>query len=312
MHPDYARLAQQSSDAIFRWMFSTGLVYANPGFGQITGKRLEDLAGDPNALRCLLDPTVHPEFDSVVERLRGGRAASETLVVRLAGDNVGRGWIELSLVPVVDERGQVVGIDGVGRDVSQHLAVADQLSRRTLEQATLLQVQRELLAQLDLEPTLNKIVERAQRLLHATTCTIFLLEADGLMLRPLASAGEFTEELMRQRPRLGEGLTGWVVEHGLPQKVDRTSRDARPVQVSNTPIDDESLLGAQLEIRGQVAGALLLSGEPEQYTENDLDFLVALAQVASLAIANSQTFDQVQHQATIDELTKAFNRRFLT
>src|SRR3990172_4959700 len=109
MHPDYARLAQQSSDAIFRWMFSTGLVYANPGFGQITGKRL-----------------------------RGGRAASETLVVRLAGDNVGRGWIELSLVPVVDERGQVVGIDGVGRDVSQHLAVADQLTRPTIEQATLL------------------------------------------------------------------------------------------------------------------------------------------------------------------------------
>src|SRR3990172_13156473 len=136
MQPDYARLAQQSSDAIFRWMFSTGLTYANAGFVQITGRRLEAMTGDPDALRCLFDPTVHPEFDSVVERLRGGEAASENLVVRLAGDNGGRGWIELALVPVLDGRGQVGGLDGVGRDVSQHLAVADQLSRRTMEQAT--------------------------------------------------------------------------------------------------------------------------------------------------------------------------------
>jgi len=311
MQPDYRRLAESSADAVFRWLFESGLSYTNPGFARMTGVAAGGPA-EPGPIRSLIEPLARAEFDGVVERLRHGAATQETMVAQLLRRDGGPVWVEFLLVPVEDGRGEVIGIDGVGRDVSQHLAVADQLSRRTLEQATLLQVQRELLAQLDLEPTLNKIVERAQRLLHATTCTIFLLEADGLMLRPLASAGEFAEELMTQRPRLGEGLTGWVVEHGLPQKVDRTSRDARPAQVSNTPVADESLLCAPLEIRGQVAGALLLSGEPEQYTENDLDFLVALAQVASLAIANSQTFDLVQHQATIDELTKAFNRRFLT
>ncbi len=310
MQPDYRRLSENTADAVFRWLFESGLSYFNPGFEHMTGVAAKD-AADPGLFRSLIDPQAWAELDGVVDRLRHG-AAKETMVaqlVRLDGDPM---WVEFLLVPVEDGRGEVIGIDGVGRDVSQHLVVADQLSRRTLEQATLLQVQRELLAQLDLEPTLNKIVERAQRLLHATTCTVFLLEADGLTLRPLASAGEFAKELMAQRPRLGEGLTGWVVEHGLPQKVDRTDLDPRPVQVSETPEDDESLLCAPLEIRGQVAGALLLSGEPDQYTENDLDFLVALAQVASLAIANSQTFDQVQYQATVDELTKAFNRRFLT
>ncbi len=310
MQPDYRRLAESSADAVFRWLFASGLSYANPSFERMTGIAA-DGAMNPELLRRLIVPLAQAEFDGVVERLRHG-AAKETMVAQLAQRDGGQVWVEFLLVPVEDGRGEVIGFDGVGRDVSQHLAVADQLSRRTLEQATLLQVQRELLAQLDLEPTLNKIVERAQRLLHATTCTVFLLEADGLTLRPLASAGEFASQLMTQRPQLGEGLTGWVVEHGLPQKVDRTGRDSRPAQVSDTPVEDESLLCAPLEIRGQVAGALLLSGEPEQYTENDLDFLVALAQVASLAIANSQTFDQVQHQATIDELTKAFNRRFLT
>jgi diguanylate cyclase (GGDEF)-like protein/PAS domain S-box-containing protein len=312
MEPDYSRLAQQSTDAFFRWLFSIGLTYANPGFVQITGKRLEDLAGDPDALRSLFDAAAHSDFDSVVERLRHGDAASETLVAQLVAGDGGRGWVELSLVPVVDARGTVVGIDGVGRDVSQHLAVADQLSRRTMEQATLLRVQRDLLAQLDLKPTLDKIVESAQRLLHATTCTIFQLEADGVSLMPLASAGEYAAELMTQRPRVGQGFTGWVVEHGTPQRIDHSNLDPRPVLVPDTPNEDESLLCVPLEIGGQVSGALLLSGQPGQYGDHDLDFLVALAQVASLAIANSQTFDRVQRQATLDNLTGAFNRHFLT
>jgi diguanylate cyclase (GGDEF)-like protein/PAS domain S-box-containing protein len=312
MQPDYAQLALHSSDAIFRWMFASGLTYANPGFAQVTGKGLADLSGDPQALRCLIDPGAYAEFDSVVERLARGEAASETLVVQLAGDHGGRSWIELSLVPVVDEGGQVVGIDGVGRDVSQHLSVADQLSRRTMEQATLLRVQREMLAQLDLKPTLDKIVQSAQQLLHATTCTIFQLQADGVSLIPLASAGEFAAELMTQRPRVGEGFTGWVVEHGIPQRIDHSGSDRRPTHVPETPDDDESLLCVPLEIGGQVSGALLLSGQPGQYGDHDLDFLVALAQVASLAIANSQTYDRVQRQATLDNLTGAFNRHFLT
>jgi diguanylate cyclase (GGDEF)-like protein/PAS domain S-box-containing protein len=311
MQPDYGRLARQSPDAYFRWIFASGLTYASPGFSEITGKALEDLGADPDPLRRILDPSAHSELDSLVERLRRGESQGETLVARLP-DNGRDNWVELSFVPVLGDDGHVIGVDGVGRDVSQHLAVADQLSRRTLEQATLLRVQRDLLAQLDFKPTLDKIVGSAQRLLHATTCTIFQLQADGVSLLPLASAGEYADELMKQHPRVGEGFTGWVVEHGLPQRIDHSARDPRPAHVADTPDEDESLLCVPLEIGGQVTGALLLSGQPGQYDDSDLDFLVALAQVASLAIANSQTFDRVQRQATLDNLTGAFNRHFLT
>ena len=311
MQPDFSRLAYKSPDAFFRWLFSQGLTYASPGFVEVTGKGLSDLAGQPDPLRRLFEASAHAEIDGVIQRLRSGESDSETLVARLA-DGGKDSWMELTLVPVADAGGSVIGVDGVGRDVSQHLAVADQLSRRTMEQATLLRVQRDLLAQLDFKPTLDKIVGSAQRLLHATTCTIFELQADGVTLLPLASAGDYADELMQQRPRVGEGFTGWVVEHGVPQRIDHSIHDPRPAHVAGTPNEDESLLCVPLEIGGQVTGALLLSGEPAQYGDHDLDFLVALAQVASLAIANSQTYDRVQRQATLDNLTGAFNRHFLT
>lgn len=312
MDPDYRRLWEHSADAVFRWIFSSGLTYINPAFTRITGRSPVEAASQPELLREMVEPGSLSEFDRLIDRLRLGTSPSESLVTQLAGLDGKKSWVEFSLVPVPGGDGDVVGVDGIGRDVSEHLQVADQLSRRTLEQATLLQVQRELLAQLDLQSTLSKIVERAQRLLRAMTCTVFLVEADGEFLRPLASAGEYAGEMMTVRPRVGQGLTGWVVEHGVPQRIDRINEDPRSMHVPGTPEEDESLLSAPLEIGGRITGALTLSGRPDQFTENDLDFLVALAQVASLAIANSQTFDRVQRQATIDNLTGAFNRHYLT
>jgi diguanylate cyclase (GGDEF)-like protein/PAS domain S-box-containing protein len=308
--PDYQRLADLSPDAIFRWDFSRGLTFVSPGFERLTGRAAGDVLLRPEFLAGLFDPIGWGDFQAAVSRVREDGAGSATVVAQMLTVSGSSVWVEVFAIPVRDERGVTVGMDCSARDVSQHLAVAEQLSRRTMEQATLLQVQRELLTQLDLRRTLGKIVERAQKLLRATTCTVFLLEPDGESLRPLASAGEYADELMTQRPKVGQGVTGWVVSRGVPLKIDHTARDPRPMQVAGTPEDDESALCAPLEMGGRVTGALLLSGQPEQFSESDLDFLVALAQVAALAIANSQTFDQVQRQATIDDLTGAFNRHF--
>ncbi len=308
--PDYQRLADLSPDAIFRWDFARGLTFVSPGFERLTGRAAGDVLLRPEFLASLFDPIGWGDFQAAVTRVREDGAASATVVAQMLTPSGPPVWVEMFAIPVRDERGLAVGMDCSARDVSQHLAVAEQLSRRTMEQATLLQVQRELLTQLDLRRTLGKIVERAQKLLRATTCTVFLLEPDGETLRPLASAGEYADQLMTQRPKVGLGVTGWVVSRGVPLKIDHTSRDSRPMQVPDTPEDDESALCAPLELGGRVTGALLLSGQPEQFSESDLDFLVALAQVAALAIANSQTFDQVQRQATIDDLTGAFNRHF--
>jgi PAS domain S-box-containing protein len=290
MQPDYRRLSENTADAVFRWLFESGLTYFNPGFEQLTGVAATE-AADPGLFRSLIDPQAWAELDGVVERLRRG-AAKETMVAQLVRRRRRPGVGRIPAGPGGGRSGRSYRIDGVGRDL-QHLAVADQLSAADAGTGDVARKWRELLASWT-----SSRLEQDRRAgptpvachdLHGLPVGV-----DGLMLRPLASAGEFAQELMAQRPRLGEGLTGWVVEHGLPQKVDRTDLDPRPAQVSETPEEDESLLCAPLEIRGQVAGALLLSGEPDQYTENDLDFLVALAQVASLAIANSQTFDLVR------------------
>lgn len=308
--PDLERLVERAPYGVFRYLFAGGLVYANPGMASLMRRPAEALLGDPRIFAPWVHPDSLPEFEAALDRLRRGGTRRLTLTLRLAEPEAETQWVEMILVPVQDERGAVVGMDGLVQDVTQMIQVADLLSRRTRQQAVLLQAQRELLGELDLQRALDMIVLKAQGLLDALTCALFLVEGDGETLTPLAAAGQYAGRVMALRLKVGEGVTGWVVERGLPVRINRVSQDERVQHLPGVVEEDASVLCAPLQIGDRTAGALLLMGAPGQFSEDDLDFLVALAQVASLAIANSRLFDEVQRLAITDGLTGAFNRGF--
>lgn len=308
--PDYERLSELSMDACFRLVFNQGLTHVNHGFIEMTGYSKSEVLDRPKFIEQLIQPSSLKEYLAAVEDLKEGTEETMSLVIRMAHREGRTLWVELFLVVATDDEDQVIGMDGHARDVSQHLQVADLLSRRTREQAVLLQVQRELLAQLEQPRSLELIVEKARDLLNASDCTLYLLAEDNLTLSPVASSGEFAEEVMAMTIQVGEGLTGWVVEHGIPQRIDHALEDPRTMQVGGTPEDDESLLCAPLQIGDRISGALLLGGMPGHFNDEDLDMLVALAQVASLAVANTQLFSEIQRMAIVDGLTGAYNRNF--
>jgi len=308
--PDYERLSELSMDACFRLVFDQGLTHVNGGFLDMTGYSKTEVLHRPKFIEQLIQPSSLKEYLATVESLKTGVEEIASLVIRMAHREGRTLWVELFLIVAPDEEGHVIGMDGHARDVSQHLQVADLLSRRTREQAMLLQVQRELLAQLEQPRSLELIVEKARDLLNASDCTLYLLAEDNLTLTPVASSGEFAEQIMAMTLQVGEGLTGWVVEHGLPQRIDHALEDPRAMQVGGTPEDDESMLCAPLQIGERISGALMLGGMPGQFNDDDLDMLVALAQVASLAVANTQLFSEIQRMAMVDGLTGAYNRNF--
>jgi diguanylate cyclase (GGDEF)-like protein/PAS domain S-box-containing protein len=308
--PDYERLSELSMDACFRLVFDQGLTHVNGGFLEMTGYSKTEVLHRPKFVEQLIQPSSLKEFLTTEESIRQGEEEIASLVLRMAHREGRTLWVEMFLVAATDAAGQVIGMDGHARDVSQHLHVADLLSRRTREQAMLLQVQRDLLAQLEQPRSLELIVEKAFDLLNASDCTLYLLDEDNESLTPVASSGEYAAQIMRLKLKVGEGVSGWVVEHGLPQRVDHALEDPRAMQVGGTPEDDESLLCAPLQIGERISGALLLGGMPEQFNDEDLDMLVALAQVASLAVANTQLFSEIQRLAIVDGLTGAFNRNY--
>lgn len=309
--PDFSRIVELSDDGYFRYIFDGGIVYGSPGFAKMTGWDASEPSHSENSLLDLVAPTSAGELEALVRRLRNGEITDCGSVLKLRGGEAPSPWIEIFLVSVTDAEGRPVGVDGLARDVSEHLEVADLLSRRSLEQASLLKAQRELLTTLNFDKTIESIVQEAEELLEARSAMLFLRIGEPGNLRPIAVAGDLEAEVSSLELEIGEGVTGWVVANGEPVRVDRLSSDKRGLKTSQLVEIDGGLLSAPLQLGETIAGALTVLGAENQYDDGDLSFLVALAQVASLALANSRTYQAVEELAKVDGLTGAFNRRFL-
>ncbi|MGH2628318.1 MAG: diguanylate cyclase, partial [Anaerolineales bacterium] len=282
--PDFRTLIERSSDAYFRFVFGVGLTEVNPAFQELTGSHSSDVLRRPEFFERALPEEGRRELETAFEQLEGGSASGATLVTNFRHADGRTVWVEMFLVPIDGQGRHRVGVDGCARDVSQHLEVTHLLSRRTREQAVLLKLQREILTHFDSQVILSLLVDEGRVTLRAAGCSLYLFSEDGADLSHVASSGLIGSEEEMQ-------LARQVVESGAP--------GTQGVSFS-TPI----LLGEQ------TAGALLARGGEAGFEEADLDFLVALAQVAALALANLRTYREVRRQATLDGLTGAFNRGF--
>src|SRR3981081_2065186 len=59
---------------------------------------------------------------------------------------------------------------------------------------------------------LTRVVEFATALVKCDSCLIYVLEGEDLVLR--ASKNPHPEVVDRLKLRVGQGITGWVAEHG--------------------------------------------------------------------------------------------------
>lgn len=126
---------------------------------------------------------------------------------------------------------------------------------------------------------------------------------DGDQLNPVAwrgEIGEYTDEDGEQlRLAVGEGITGWVALHGIPQYLPNASVDPRAQTIPGTEPDlDESMLLAPMLYEDRVIGVIVLSKlGVDQFTGDDLRYLEIYASIAAQAIANAEVTEQLKAQS---------------
>ena len=122
----YRRLAENAPDIVFRYELSppARFVYVNPTVAAVTGYAPEEFYADPDlALKI-----THPEDRGLMETLlRGGYASGSTITMRYLHKNGKVLWIEQRIMFVRDSEGQLLGIDGIARDISERRQLEEQL-----------------------------------------------------------------------------------------------------------------------------------------------------------------------------------------
>lgn len=162
----------------------------------------------------------------------------------------------------------------------------------------------ELLAQVGdiihstLEPqdALRLIVREAVRLTRAGSGSVALVNPNTGLLEIEAASG-LPPHAAGFRVRLGEGITGWVAQHGRPARVGDVRRDRRYRMLRP---DVTSELAVPLAVGDEVRGALNVdSDRPDAFTEADQDVLTALARQAERVIRHTWLYEQARLKARL-------------
>ncbi|MHB1511050.1 MAG: bifunctional diguanylate cyclase/phosphodiesterase [Acidimicrobiales bacterium] len=124
-------LADNAQDLIFRYRFGPqpGFDYASPALESLYGYRLEDFPADSDPMRQLLGET---QAEAVLAALSSGHASVAPLTVKIAHKDGREIWSEARASAIVDDTGQMVGIEAIVRDISERKAVEDQLAHQAL------------------------------------------------------------------------------------------------------------------------------------------------------------------------------------
>src|SRR5215218_1377986 len=169
----------------------------------------------------------------------------------------------------------------------------------------LLEVGRSLIAELDPEAVLDRLLRVAQELTGARYAAIGVLDDDREQLERFLTLGidEETHRAIGDLPR-GRGVLGVLIH------------DPRPLRLSDVGMHPESygfplahppmntFLGVPILVHGEAWGNLYLTEKDAgEFTEDDEEAVTVLADWAAIAIANARLYRDVRQRR--DELQRA-------
>jgi diguanylate cyclase (GGDEF)-like protein len=183
----------------------------------------------------------------------------------------------------------------------------DALSERL---ATLLAISQRLTRTLDRHEILQTIADEANRVLGSDGTTIRMLESG--VLAASAWSG-FSDEIAARLPtfRPDEGWFAEVFATGKPLVVDDIPHTGLPGFDRYDPdMTFGSTLIAPLIHDGRVIGALSSAClRPRPWSQDDIEFVIALATDASIAITNAELFEHSQSRAAQFAVLQAASSR---
>jgi len=185
------------------------------------------------------------------------------------------------------------------------------------------QLTRSLNSSFDLDTILRTILEQMERLIQAELWTLLMLDpASNELYYALAAGGE-EAALEGLRVKVGEGVAGWVVEHGETLIVPAVEDDPRVQQLGqpkngNSAAHPEqtskvrSVIAMPLRGRKGIHGAIeIFNPQQRQLTDYTIAFLHILADHAAIAIENAHDVTRIQQLTITDDTTGLFNVRHL-
>ena len=180
----------------------------------------------------------------------------------------------------------------VGKNI-ELLETKEQLEKKIRELDVLFEITQVAASAMELDDLLAGVLARTMRATDAEAASILLADQDTGDLTFRAAVGGEPDRVKRMTIKAGQGISGWVAEHGRPQIVNEVDKDPR----HSRHISDEvgyhpkSVLCVPLRWDEGMGALQLLnkSGGRAPFIDDDLKMATVIAGHLSTAISQAQS-----------------------
>jgi diguanylate cyclase (GGDEF)-like protein len=187
------------------------------------------------------------------------------------------------------------------------------INSQTVELGALMEIGKALTSSLNLREVLQVIMGKISELLQPKSWSLLMVDPETSELYFEIAVSPVAEQLKQLRLKPGEGIAGWVAEHGEPLLITDAQTDARFAKEVDCKVDftTRSVICVPLNVRGRVLGVIELINRLEDtlYQENDLTILSTIADFAAIAIENARNYERMCELVVTDDLTGLYNAR---
>jgi PAS domain S-box-containing protein len=203
--------------------------------------------------------------------------------------------IDRSGAPIVDDRGNVTGGVLVFHDIGERRNAEQILRQRNRDLELLNRASQAFISTLDLDQVLATVLDEVRRVLGVIACSAWLLDpkTGELVCRQVTDPQGDVVRGWRLTP--GQGLAGWVAQHGESLNVPDALTEARHFKGVDrqTGLPLRSILTVPLRIKDKVVGVIqVVDTTVARFDSTDLRLLESLASTAAIAVENARLYEE--------------------
>lgn len=175
-------------------------------------------------------------------------------------------------------------------------------------------VAKALTSSLNLDSILQTIMEKMAEYFRPDTWSLLMVDEEKSELYFAIAVGDAAEALKTVRLKLGEGIAGWVAQHGESLLVPDVYTDPRFAKRIDemTKWQTRSIICIPLKSKHRVLGVIqLINVDMQGFGGNEMLLLQALADYAAIAIDNARAVEKIQELTITDDCTGLYNARHL-
>ncbi|MFZ5910893.1 MAG: PAS domain S-box protein, partial [Chloroflexota bacterium] len=173
----YRRLAENAQDLIYRYEFAPqcGFAYVSPAAINFAGYSPEEYYADPG----LVMKTVHPEDRPLLEQfLQSSGGFMQTPPLRWICKDGRVIWTEQRNVPIYDEGGNLIAVEGIARDITTRKQAEADIQQRNADLALLNAINSAANRGESLASILDLIATQTKRTFNSNGITLHLLDEE--------------------------------------------------------------------------------------------------------------------------------------